>query len=120
MCVMLCANSSLRESLEIPLALAYRQTLQLCAVCHGGAAVMASHQDDASPSADDFELNEAARRRVMKRSAWLQAYCSYRMHLAEQNGRLSASGGSSRDWPKALEALAKTWGRILSLIGLRW
>src|SRR6185436_10636722 len=82
MCVMLCANSNVRESLEIPLALAYRQTLQLCAVCHGGAAVTA-RQDDASPSADDFEFNEAAWRRVMKRSAWLQAYCSYRMHLAE-------------------------------------
>jgi hypothetical protein len=118
--VMLCANSKVRESLEIPLALAYRQTLQLCAVCHGGAIVMASHQDDASPSADEFEFNEAARRRIMKRSAWLQAYCSYRMHLAEQSNRLTVGGASSRDWPKALEALAKTWGRILSVIGLRW
>lgn len=120
MCVMLCVNSNLRESLEIPLALAYRHTLQLCGVCSSGAAFIASHLDNASPSADDIELNEAAQRRVMKRSAWLQAYCSYRMHIAKQSSRVVASAGSSRDWPKALEALAKTWGRILSLIGLRW
>jgi hypothetical protein len=120
MCVLLCANSNVRESLEIPLALAYRQTMQLYAVCYSGAAIEAPSEDRASSSADYFESDEAARRRVMKRSAWLQAYCSYRMHLAEQGSGLSGCGASSRDWPKALEALAKTWGRILSLIGLGW
>src|SRR5215203_2617247 len=109
MCVMLCANSNVRESLEIPLALAYRQTLQLCAVCNSGTVITASHQNNESPSVNDFQVNEAARRRVMKRSAWLQAYCSYRMHLAEQSSRWAAGADSSRDWPKALEALAKTW-----------
>jgi hypothetical protein len=120
MCVVLCANSNVRESMEIPLALAYRQALQLYAVCYSGVVATALHQNEASPSVCDFELNEAAQRRVMKRSAWLQAYCSYRMHLAQQSNGLPGSGASPRDWPKALEALAKTWGRILSLIGLRW
>src|SRR4051812_5698067 len=120
MCVLLCANSNVRESLDIPLALAYRQTLQLYAVCYSGAAIGAPSEDRASSSSDDSELNEASQRRVTKRSAWLQAYCAYRMHLAKQSSGLSACRASSRDWPKALEALAKTWGRILSLIGLWW
>jgi hypothetical protein len=83
MCVLLCANSELRESLEMPLALAYRQSLQLYAVCYSGAALKTSSQKDAALSAHDSDLDEAAQRRVMHRSAWLQAYCASRMQLAK-------------------------------------
>lgn len=124
MCVLLCANSSVREWLDIPLARAYRQSLQICHVCAALAATNASYGYGIEASqpqpTNTFELDEAAQRRVMKRSAWLQAYCRYRTQLAQRGHHLAENGGSPRDWQKALDALAKTWGRILSLVGLRW
>ena len=66
-----------------------------------------------------FELDEAAQRRVMKRSSWLQAYCRYRSRLTQHGIHRVDSGELSRDWQKAFETIAKTWGRLLSLVGLR-
>jgi hypothetical protein len=124
MCVLLCVNSNVRECLEIPLARAYRQTLQLCALCpSGGAETLYQERASQSGTVKNVELDEAAQRRVMKRSAWLQAYCSCRANLAQRGRHLAdchSSSASSRDWPKALEGIAKTWGRLLSFIGLRW
>jgi hypothetical protein len=122
MCVFLCANSSVREWLDMPLARAYRQSLQHCLICYGNSAVNASHENPAAESlaTGTFELDEAARRRVMKRSSWLQAYCRYRTCLTQHGIHRVDSGELSRDWQKALETIAKTWGRLLSLVGLRW
>jgi hypothetical protein len=122
MCALLCANPIVREWLDIALARAYRQLLQENPVCESSRAAEASHESPASqPRATaNFELNEAARRRVMKRSAWLQAYCRYRSHVRQHGIRREEGGDSSRDWQKAFETIAKTWGRLLSLVGLRW
>jgi hypothetical protein len=123
MCVLLCVNSNARECLEIPLARAYRQTLQLCALCpSGGAETLYQDQASQSGSVKNDQLGEAAQRRIMKRSAWLQAYCMSRTSQAPRSKHLAdfnRSSALSRDWPKALEGIAKTWGRFLSFSGLR-
>jgi hypothetical protein len=123
MCVLLCANPKVREWTDMPQALAYRQALQLCGLCPKVEASEAKLQKCQSTFVASFELDEAAQRRVMKRSAWLQAYCRYSIHVA-QNCKHSARSGapsfSSNEWHKAFETIAKTWGRILSLVGLRW
>ena len=106
----------------MPLARAYRQTLQLCPICPSSASrEELSEQGNLPSSTDDgFELDELAQRRVMKRSAWLQAYCKYLTTVAEHGIRRGEIGSSSREWQIAFETIAKTWGRILSLVGLRW
>jgi len=112
MCVLLCANSTVREWLDVPQALAYRQARQLCPV--SGA--------DQSPTEESRELGQTAQRRVMKRSAWLQPYCRYHALPAIDRKQLvesSVPSASSREWYKAFEAIAQTWGRLLSLVGLR-
>ena len=121
MCVLICANARVREWLDMPLARAYRQTLQLCPVCSISTSAKALQERDdlPSPTGDGFELDELTQRRVMKRSAWVQAYCKYHAH-ADHGMRRAEIGGSSKDWHKALETIAKTWGRLLSLVGLRW
>src|SRR3954451_24151997 len=122
MCVCLCANPTVREWLDMPLARAYRKSLQHCLSCHGSSIVHALHDISASESltTGTCELDEPAQRRVMKRSSWLQAYCSYRSRSTQHGISCVESGDLSRDWQKALEAIAKTWGRLLSLVGLRW
>jgi hypothetical protein len=109
MCVLICANSNVGEWFDIPLARAYRQSLQLCPVYNTSAA-----------SVESFELGDAAHRRVMKRSASIQLYYRYRAEPMHRGIHLAEHGGSSRDWQKALEAITKTWGRLLSLVGLGW
>jgi hypothetical protein len=103
MCVLLCANPKVHEWLDFPLALAHRQALELSTLCANGW--------DAKPGE---HMDEATARRVMKRSAWLQAYCKFHSQLAQRRQ------SSSQDWQKALEVLANAWGRLLSLVGLRW
>lgn len=122
MCVLICANSNVREWLDMPLARAYRQTLQLCPTCPSSAPSRASQElkDLKSATGESFEFDEAAERRVMNRSAWRQAYCRYVASAAAYGMRRTEFDGSSREWHKALETIAKTWGRILSLVGLRW
>jgi hypothetical protein len=119
MCVLLCANPSVREWLDIPQARAYRLSLHLCAVCTNAFDLSVSSQQHESLPLSDFEFDEAEQRRLMNRSTWLQAYCSYHSQLAQRNRHLTEHDPSARNWPKALDAIAKTWGRILSLVGLR-
>jgi hypothetical protein len=121
MCVFLCANPMVREWFDLPMAIAHRQSLQDCPICHGNLTVEESHDITAAEplSIDRFELEEAARLHVMKRSAWLQAYCRYRSHLTQHSIRFGEHAELSREWQKALETIAKTWGRLLSLVGLR-
>jgi hypothetical protein len=110
MCVLICANPKVREWLDVPLAVAHRQSLQVAAVCHAGThGVLHDNASDEQPK----ELDEADERRVMKRSAWLQAYCSHQAYMARCRA-------SSPEWHKALDAIANAWGRLLSLVGLRW
>src|SRR5436190_14272811 len=104
MCVLICAHSNVREWFDIPQARAYRQSLQFCPVFGGGDA-----------SLDSLELGDAAQQRVMKRSAWILAYCRYRAQLMHSSIQSAEHRGSSREWQKAFEAIAKTWGRLLSL-----
>jgi hypothetical protein len=123
MCVLLCANSNVRSWVDIPQALAYRQALQMCTLCLKAEVYEAQLREWQSKPIANFESDEATQPRIMKRSAWVQAYCRYRAHLAQQGKRLAACGNSSassNEWQKALEALTKTWGRLLSLVGLRW
>jgi hypothetical protein len=122
MCVFLCANSIVHEWLDMPLARAYRQSLQDCPIYAAQPALTASHEcpTPESVATGAIELDEAAQRRVMKRSSWLQAYCRYRTSLTQHGIHRVDSGELSRDWQKALETIAKTWGRLLSLVGLRW
>jgi len=124
MCVLLCANSKVREWLDMPLAIAHRQALQLCPVNGDYQVADVGHEAQVvqSSSGETFELDKAEYLHVMKRSAWLQAYCRYHMKRpchSERLAELSAVSASSREWHKALEAIAQTWGRLLSLVGLR-
>jgi hypothetical protein len=125
MCVLLCASSKVHDWLDLPLARAYREALQLCPVCSDIAVAEAgcNVQPAQTPLAKNFELDEAAQRRVMKRSAWLQAYCRYNLQgtpHGQSFADCSVASASSREWHKALEAIAQTWGRLLSFVGLRW
>jgi hypothetical protein len=123
MCVFLCANPNVREWLEMPQGLAYRQALQLCALCSTIGSSEAQLRECHSKPSASFELEEAARRRIMLRFSLLQTDCRYRMHLADHGNNRAECGPSfalPNEWHKALEALAKTWGRLLSLVGLRW
>jgi hypothetical protein len=121
MCVLLCANANVRQWFDVPAARAYRQALQVSGVCQAclGVGAQNSHEPR-SRSITEPESDEVFVEHVMMRSAWLQAYCTYRAHSAAHGRRLAEGRGSARDWPKALEAIAKTWGRLLSLVGLRW
>jgi hypothetical protein len=110
MCVFFCANPLVHEWLDMRLARAHRQTFQLCAICpdepdweipqSGGVATR---------QAVAKKLDTATERRLMKRSAWIQAYCA----SADQRR------ASSQDWHKALDAIANAWGRLLSFVRLR-
>jgi len=122
MCVLICANLKACELFEIGSARAYREMLQLSPVCPGVVASNAVHKDLASqsPTAGKCELDVASQPRIMKRSAWLQAYCRYQLQLAQDASRSATNGGSSHEWQKAFEAVAKTWGRLLALVGLCW
>jgi hypothetical protein len=107
MCVLLCVNPQAREWIDLPLARAYRQTFQLC-------ALRPDEPDFGAPAASSVEpLDKAAERRVMKRSAWLQAYCAHQARIAQRRS-------SPQEWHHAFDALAKAWGRLLALVGLRW
>ena len=99
------------EWLDMPVARSYRESLQTCPVVH---------QREIAQAYEKIELDEASQRRVMKRSAWLQAYCRYGAQTGHHGIYRADLGVLSGQWPKALEAIAKTWGRLLTLVGLRW
>jgi hypothetical protein len=122
MCILLCANTSVREWFDKPAALDYRRSLQM------NGPLIGDHAVPDTPSLGQHEPNALSAQReapnpltlrCMKRPAWLQAYCHYRSALAPHERGRALCGRSSSDWPKALEAIAKTWGRLLSFVGLR-
>jgi hypothetical protein len=124
MCVLLCANSNVCEWLEIPLAWSYREALELCPVLSSSDALKVLQQSNSPQTVtiSNVELDEAAQRRVMERSAWLQAYWRYHVRRAQHGkylGEFDVGSDSSHEWQKPFEAIAKTWRRLLSLVGLR-
>jgi hypothetical protein len=116
MCVFLCASSIVREWFDQPAALEYRQSLQLSTAHHPTSSIAASD----TRVRESLQNRELPMPHIMKRSAWLQAYCKYRAGLAVRGRHRVACSASSSDWPKALEAIAETWRRLLSFVGLRW
>ncbi|HEX5472718.1 MAG TPA: hypothetical protein VFW73_12580 [Lacipirellulaceae bacterium] len=110
MCVFFCANPQVREWLDIPLALAQRQTFQQCPICPDEPDWEVPQHGVATKQAVLKKLDTAAELRVMKRTAWVHAYC-----IPTSQGRTSA-----QDWHKALETIANAWSRLLSFVGLRW
>jgi hypothetical protein len=117
MCVMFCANPKVHVWLDITLARTYRETLQLCAICPpvvtSGEKTLAVGCSGAKPQAAVAQLDKASETRVMKRSAWIQAYCQ---HMAS----VTQHSPSAQEWHKTFDLIAKAWGRLLSLVGLRW
>lgn len=111
MCVMLCANPKVQAWLEISLARSCRETYRLCALRPDDPEVGPCDRDKgaAKPRAAIHRLDNASERRIMKRSAWVQAYCRQLAHRR----------ASPQDWHKTFDALADAWGRFLSLVGLR-
>jgi hypothetical protein len=121
MCVFLCATTTSRQWFDIPAARAYRQALQASVVCDSSVSAHAANiHEPPSRTIGEPQLDHVAVLRVTKRTAWIQSWCAYRAYLAGHNRRRLKGGTSARDWPKAFEAIAKTWGRLLSLVGLRW
>jgi hypothetical protein len=113
MCVLLCVNSKTHEWMERPFAIAYRQSLQLWSLCPDESHECGNPKTDSVRRLDEqVDIEDDMKPRVMNRSTWIQAYFSYREHKAQ--GHLS-----TQDWHQALELIAKTWNRLLFLVGLR-
>ncbi len=113
MCVLLCANSKVCDWLEIPFAIAHQQMLQLSVLCPGEPGTCGASEDLSSQSEPRDELDEVTQRRLMKRSAWLQAYFARRIQQTQRRS-------SPQDWHKPFELIAKACGRLLSFVGLHW
>lgn len=111
MCVMLCSMPKLGKWEELSTAISYRDSLeqlQLMSRQAGGTI------DGDEPPA----LAESAVPRVMKRSAWIQAYFQLQatqQRLAElaESKRLSA-----KDWHHPLQAISDACRRLVAF--LRW
>ena len=123
MCVLICAHVKVHEWFDLPLAREHRETLRTLPVYAADsifASLRTAGESRPLPSVTD-ELDEAGQRRAMKRSAWLQAYFRYRTNLVAHSEQLRDHEAlSACDWPKTLEMIAKTWGRLLAFVGLRW
>ena len=113
MCVFICVNPKVQERLELPLAIAHRQAMQLCALCPIESQLLPATPHTPLATTLVKPLDEQSERRIMKRGAWLQAYYQSRT-------RAAARRTSTQDWHKAFDAIAEAWGRLLSLVGLRW
>lgn len=110
MCVLLCANPKVHEWLDLPLARAYRQSLQLCALCPvPRTELVASGVGTDATSCVTVEIAEACLPHVMKRSAWLQVYCR----------RMAACRESAQDRHNPFDVITNAWGRLLAFVGLR-
>lgn len=110
MCVLLCANPNVCEWIDMPLAMAQRASLQALHVCtpNGGLAKI---EGQTTGCHQDTEWDTAKMQGVMKRSAWIQAYCQ---RIVRQRARLSPQ---TRHHP--LEAITNAWIRLLVLVGWR-
>lgn len=110
MCVLLCANLKVHEWLDVPLARAYRQSLQMFALCPSATfkPIVAQNGSEAGLEAT-AEIDAATIPGIMKRTAWIQAYCR----------RVARQHESTQNWHKPFESLANAWSRLLALVGLR-
>ena len=124
MCVLICANSKVREWLDISLARDCRRVLQLCSVSSAASesSTLSRNESAHAPTFEAFDAEEKVRQRVMTRSAWVQAFFRYSGPRAQRSHYLNSaeSRNLSHEWQKTFEAIAKTWGRLLSLLGLCW
>jgi hypothetical protein len=86
----------------------HRQSLQLSALCPPVPAIALA--DDEKPGADTV-IETANVPAIMKRSAWIQAYCA---RVARAHERRLA-----QERHKSLEVITNAWVRFLILVGLR-
>jgi hypothetical protein len=108
MCVFLCANPQVRSWLDMEVARAARQTLQLSAIC------------PADPySSDDKGSDEprcaAQEAQVVRRRLAMP----FRRRQPGVDRLGAARCGSANEWHKPLDALANAWSRLLLLVGWR-
>jgi hypothetical protein len=112
MCVLLCASPKVRAWLDLPAALSYRQSLQIC------LPRPTANDADFNDQEGSSEVDELKRPRVTKRSTWAQLYVR---RMAEQQAFFDSEPHTlTEDWRHdALEAIANAWGRLLAFLGLR-
>ena len=104
MCLLLCSNPKVHEWLDLPQALAYRESFQ--SVC--------DMRTDLEPQRDDRDT-AIAPHTVMQRSAWLQLYFR---HLAEVENLTPVESELFKERHPTLKAITRAWGWLLALV--RW
>jgi hypothetical protein len=110
MCVLICANPITREWLVLVSARSYRQSLPLTKVCPD-EPIEIWGLGSGYAAGDIGNGKVSTLPCVMKRSAWIQAYCA---RIAAQEQRLAQQRGH-----KSLDAITNAWIRLLALVGLR-
>ena len=108
MCLLLCSNPKVHEWLDLPQALAYRESLQSVGYMRTDITAFDLQGDDRGTG--------TARNSVMKRSAWLQLYFR---HLAEAKNPAGVQSPLSKERHPTLEAIARTWNWLLAFVGWR-
>jgi hypothetical protein len=114
MCVLLCANVSVHGWFDLPSALSERQLVQIVGVNTATPIVMGD--SSLSQATGEGPISLVTSPAIIKRSAWIQAYCR-RVASRRTNPRRSRLSQQARHNP--LEALANAWGRLLVLVGWR-
>ena len=108
MCLLLCSSLKVHEWLDLPQALAYRESLQVDSQVRTEGTFLESQRDDRDTA--------TAPNSVMKRSAWLQLYFK---QLAEVEKPTPVESTLFKEGHPTLEAIARAWGRLLALVGWR-
>jgi hypothetical protein len=108
MCLLLCSNPKVHEWLNLPQALAYRESFQLGNQIRTDGTFPESQRDDRDTA--------TAPKSVMKRSAWWQLYFR---HLAEAEEPAPVRSELSKERHPTLEAITRTWDWLLALVGWR-
>jgi hypothetical protein len=103
MCVLLCANRYVYEWLDLDIALACRDALQLSPVCHVDSLTRAEITD--TKYLDDAAVQKLVRGPMLRQPAPRKA--------------TKCSDGSAHERKNSLDTLAKAWSRLLILVGLR-
>ncbi len=114
MCVFLCANPTVHEWLDIPVAQAHRQALALKALCPNASllnAATGTAHDDWAVVDSSIELPKLGVRCIYDRAVWRHTW--RRSETKDQSSHLS------EEWHHALDAFTKAWGRLLVLVGWR-
>jgi hypothetical protein len=114
MCVLLCANTSARDWFDLPSALADRQRVQIAEA--NPASPIVTGDNKPCQAIGEGPATLVTSPAIIKRSAWIQAYCQ-RVAGRRPNPRRSRLSQQARHNP--LEALANAWGRLLILVGWR-